>query len=342
MEIRELNPKQKATWNKYITSSKKGNPLQTYEWGELKKEWGWKPYRIAVWNNFNLTGALSLLERTYKGFTFFYSPRGPILENNNPQVWKALTRYVQKKAWKRNAVFWRMDPEISQGPPLKNINLVLAPINSPFEGIQPRRVWRIPVYNDPEKQWNNLRKSARRQIKNAQKNGIEIETDSKDIGKFYKLLKFTAQKNNFQLRPYSYFESLQAQMKPKIMFAYKNGRPISSALAIKTNKGVWDLYAGNDPQAFKYGACYYLTWKLIIWAGKIGAEFYDLGGIINPSIQNHPLSGLHQFKSRFGGKEQNFWGCYDLVFRPALYFPYSFGSRVWSKIKKFSQTDILI
>ena len=58
-------------WNKFIESHPNAHLLQMGEWGELKKNFGWKPVRIVN----NEVGAQILFRRLPLGLTIGYMPK---------------------------------------------------------------------------------------------------------------------------------------------------------------------------------------------------------------------------------------------------------------------------
>ncbi|MDO9300670.1 MAG: hypothetical protein Q7T89_04765, partial [Anaerolineales bacterium] len=58
-------------WNQFLTNHPEAHLLQLGEWGELKKNFGWKPVRIIN----NEVGAQILFRRLPLGLTIGYMPK---------------------------------------------------------------------------------------------------------------------------------------------------------------------------------------------------------------------------------------------------------------------------
>lgn len=336
--LRQIYAREKYDYNGFLESTDNGNVFQSYEWGELKKLSGWQPVRLLLEDNTGIKGAATILKRSFAGMTIFYSPRGPVIDYyGQPHLLSLFSQGVVPLAKQQKAIFWRIDPEITSSftlPILAGNKFLPVPANNPFGGIQPKWVWRIPLVNNPEELWLTLKKGARRQINKARKAGVEVREGSKqDIPVFYQLLQETALRNKFLLRSMSYYNDLwrkltsSSSVSLKMMLAYTGQTPVATALAAGFGKGVWDIYAGNSQTNRDLGASYLLTWELIAWACKRGYAFYDLGGIAPQVDQDHPLTGLKIFKSRFGGNEVEFIGEYDLVFYPLTYRFWHWGQK---------------
>ena len=87
-----------SPWNKLISTFSDHHLLQSAEWAEVKKKFGWKPYYL-VWQNNqeelvlitsrsddlmtpNPTAAALVLERqAFPGISVLYVPKGPLLHD---------------------------------------------------------------------------------------------------------------------------------------------------------------------------------------------------------------------------------------------------------------------
>ncbi len=290
--------------------------------------------RLIMENKERILAVATVLKRTTAGLTMLYSPRGPVLDYNNPEMLSLFCRGLIPLARREKASFWRIDPELSASlcsDTFKKAGLRPAPFNKPFGGIQPRWVWRVHLTQDPETQWGTLKKGCRRQINRAKRSGVEVrEGGEQELPDFYRLLQDTADQDGFKIRQIGYFKNLWRHLACahtiKLYLAYYRDKPVSTALAIAFGRGVWDIYAGNNSTERKLGASYYLTWELLRWACGEGYSFYDLGGITpqaavrTPRVaEQDPLAGLRFFKSRFGGEDVEFAGEFDMIYNPADY-----------------------
>lgn len=353
--LREIARTDKDSFNRFVQDSPLGNFYQTYEWGELKKTSGWIPIRLVLEKEDCILGAATVLKRSNAGLTMLYSPRGPILDYNYPEMMRLFCQGIIPLARREKASFWRVDPELSASlcrDTFLQAGLKPAPESKPFGGIQPRWVWRVNLVKDPETQWTTLKKGCRRQINRARRNGVEVrEGGENELADFYRLLQDTAEQDGFRIRQFSYFENLWRYLSNahtvKLYLAYYRNKPVSTALAIAFGKGVWDIYAGNSSMERKVGASYYLTWELLRWACSEGYSFYDLGGItpqveaITPrEAEKDPLAGLRFFKSRFGGEDVEFAGEFDMVFKPAAYRFWHWGQEGMKLLRYYGKAPV--
>jgi lipid II:glycine glycyltransferase (peptidoglycan interpeptide bridge formation enzyme) len=74
-------------------------------------------------------------------------------------------------------------------------------------------------------------------------------------------------------------------------------------------------------------SAYLMQWEAIRAAKKEGYKIYDLGAIA-PSEEKHKWKGLRDFKVKFGGKQVNLMGCFDLVYSPFWYNLFQIGEKI--------------
>ena len=94
-----------AEWNQFLTKFPHTHLLQMGEWGELKKDFGWKPIRIISEN----VGVQILFRRLPLGFTIAYMPKvaSDQLSTTSDQFW----REVDSVCKKNRAIFLKLEPD---------------------------------------------------------------------------------------------------------------------------------------------------------------------------------------------------------------------------------------
>lgn len=339
--LRSIGEEEREAFNNFIQGHPYGSVFQSYEWGELKKKHGWLPVRLVLERSGNLAGAVTLL---HKGNTFCrmaYSPRGPVVDFSDGEALTLLTGAMRGYLQHRKVGFWKLDPEVPSResyPKVFRLQFTPASTRTGFGGIQPRTVWRLDMGEAPDME-KGLGKSARRQIKKAEKNGVVLRPGTReDLPAFYGLLQETARRNRFRIRPLTYYHDMWDTLEPPgflcLFLGTREGRVVCGALATPFGRGVWDLYAGTGPEARQTGASYLLTWEMVKWAARQGYSFYDLGGVPLGEKGESPLQGLTDFKSRFGGGPLEFVGEYDLVHSPLQYRLWRLGMGAREKLLK--------
>ena len=320
--MRSIDEKEKDVFNEFIKEHPCGSVFQSYEWGEVKKNTGWMPTRLVLEQEGRIRGAVSLLMKGLHFTKMAYSPRGPVVDVLHPELFFLFKEGVRDYLREQDVDFWKMDPEIGCSREVEFAfgDFFSAKTSRGFGGIQPRSVWRVHL-NGGHYPKERLEKPARRQLKLATKEGIKTRRGTReDIPLFYSLLHNTAGRKAFSIRSQKYFEDIWDALHPAGMLSlrlgYKGDEAVCGALATPFGRGVWDIYAGTNESARRTGASYFLTWELINDAAADGFSFYDLGGIPVEAHEDKGLGGLYQFKSRFGGKREDFVGEYDYIFSP--------------------------
>jgi len=170
-------------WNSFVSSFEEPAILQSYEWGELKSKHGWNPVRIAIEEDGNICGAISLLERKIPKLnaSLFYAPRGPVLDYSKQKVLDLILDAVRQEAKKRNAIELKIDPQIEEG------SKVLETIESKGflrinQNIQPRTTFIIDLQKNMEDLLKRFDEKTRYNIRLSLKKGVVVKEMSNDSG----------------------------------------------------------------------------------------------------------------------------------------------------------------
>ncbi len=205
----------------------KSHFLQSYYWGEISKEKNFMPHYVGVKIDNVLVAAALILEKNPKGrATFFYIPRGYVIDFNNKELLKFFTDNIKKLAKKRHAFFIRIDPDVKlhnldqDGKVVdgeNNVDLVNYLIslgfrhlgyNQNFEHNQPRYTFRLDLTPSLEEIVNNFHATTRKIINKGNFCNIEFyKGDTEvDFDDFYKTMKETAIREDINLLPLSYYK----------------------------------------------------------------------------------------------------------------------------------------
>ncbi len=332
------SPENKELFNHFVETHPKGHVLQGWEWGQVKEVTGWSPIRIVVEKDGRVAAAVSLLKRQLPAGlgSIFYSPRGPVIDMKDIDVWEALTKAVAEEAKKHKTVFWKVDPDIDKDFPeaaewlaaLKRAGFRDASKGEGFEGVQPRYVFRLDIQKDLDTLLAECHQKTRYNIRLARKKGVEVTVGAgkECLPEFYQILTTTASRDKFLIRPYSYFESFYDHLYPagqtELFMAYHDGEAIAGTLTFLMGDKAWYIYGASSNKKRNLMPNYLLQWTMIEWAKEHGCTMYDFRGVPGDVGQDHPLYGLVKFKRGFGGKYTEFIGEFDLVYRQGNYTAY--------------------
>lgn len=218
-------------YENYLKKQKKSHFLQSYAWGELaKQKKGQTPHYLGLIDeDKNILGTALLLEKHLPmKYSYFYCPRGYVIDYENEQLVKEMTKGIVKYAKSKNAIFIKIDPDLiykdenylgeEQPLPydtnkifetLKKLGYKHLGFTKNFETMQPRYTFRIDLNQTIEEIENHFSKTTKQRIAKAKKLNtyVEIGTE-KDIHEFYHLMTLTETRKDFVSYNEDYYKTL--------------------------------------------------------------------------------------------------------------------------------------
>lgn len=344
LQARLINENEREYFNNFLQSVPKGHILQSYEWGEIKSKTNWQPLRMIIEENNEPIGAISILKRELPGIKkcIFYAPRGPVFDLERPEIFDYILDEVKKLAVKHQAIFLKIDPDIPKanenfGNLLKTRGFISAEKGEGFDGIQPKFVFLLDITPDEETLLKNMHSKTRYNIRLAERKGVTIKEDctKADLKEFYRILLETCERDNFLVRPYSYFEELWDYLVEKgyakLFMAEYEGKYIAGTLVFLFGQKAIYIYGASSNSHRNVMPNYLIQWTMIKWAKANGAKVYDFRGVPGDLTEDNPLYGLYRFKKGFNGDYVEFVGEYDLVYSPFFYWLWNTAELVYQK-----------
>ena len=354
----------------FLLNHDNGSFFQSKEWAIFNKNYFNRDSFFIVIKDkkeIKLVG-LILVNKISSRYNYFYCPAGPIYDFEDNEVFEFFVKEIKKIAKKENAIFLRIEPRIKysniESNNLNSFNSLYKTFikNAGFkvsnEQKQPETTIQINLEKNTEEELlKQMKEKGRYNIKNAQKNNIQIKKtncNQEDIDAFYKLTKETTQRDGFFSNDKDYYECLLKTFREEnkdSIFLYSalvNQEIIASAIAIFLgNKVIYYYGASTSNEVYRrFSASYLLQWEIIKDAKKMNYKYYDFLGI-SPRIdemnnrfyifeglnkhefnriedaekflQNHKFYGITQFKKRFGGYPVSYPGAIDKIYSPVLY-----------------------
>lgn len=179
-------------------------------------------------------------------------------------------------------------------------------------GIKPYHTFMLPVDDSEEGIRKRLRKRFRRDLKKAEKAGIEIrEGHDEEFCEILKGLYLTSlRRKGFKgLDPQEFIKpqlALSDAEKMNIIVAYHKGEPVTAHLASHLGDTAIALLAASNEHGLSCGSSRLVWYRSAISALNAGMKWYDLGGI---DPQKNPT--VYEFKRRIGGEECFHIGAFD-------------------------------
>ena len=232
---------QHLTWNDIISSLPNPHFLQTFEWGQVKAKYGWKPY-YAMWTEEqfsvisdqlsapdNCIAACLILKRTIpiRGFAarlcVLYCPKGPLLDWANASLRRRVLDDLQSFAKKQGAIFLKLDPDVLLGTGIPGADGSTeesggAEVQSELarrgwvyssDQIQFRNTVTIDLTASEEQMLARMKQKTRYNVRLAEKKGVTVRVGTTDdLPMLYKIYAETSVRDGFVIRDEEYYQTV--------------------------------------------------------------------------------------------------------------------------------------
>ncbi|MER6346484.1 peptidoglycan bridge formation glycyltransferase FemA/FemB family protein [Streptomyces sp. NPDC001532] len=176
---------------------------------------------------------------------------------------------------------------------------------------QPRHVFRIPLTGrTTEDLWSGLNQEWRRNVRRAQKEGVEVVVGSAaELPQFYRLLGLTEERDGFRLgRPLAYYERQYAALnaeepgRMKLYLARHRGEILAAHTMITVGRRVWYQTGASADHRREVRPSNALQWRMLLDAHVLGADVYDMRGVPSTLDPDERAYGLLRWKLGTGGQ----------------------------------------
>lgn len=334
-------------WNQFIAHHPNAHLLQMGGWGELKKDFGWKPMRFILDSE---TGAQILFRRLPLGLTLGYMPKpvfalsGGSNDFLRPEVEGQLSvnskqlSVVSDQFWREvdlickqnRAVFLKVEPDTW----INEFDLQLSTFKLSNHNIQPPRTIVISLKENEEQILARMKPKCRYNIRLAGKKGVTIRTWD-DLPAFHEMMTVTGGRTNFGVHTLEYYQRAYELFHPKgtceLLVAEYEDTSLAALMVFANAKRAWYVYGASNDEERNRMPTYLLQWEAIRWAKARGCEEYDLWGVpdenedvleSNFETRHDGLWGVYRFKRGFGGQLKRAAQALDRVYNPLLYWAY--------------------
>lgn len=221
---------EKEEYENFVKSSKKSHFLQSYAWGEFsKKEKHLTPYYLGLKNDKEIVASALLLQKHLPfNYSYFYSPRGFVLDYKNNEIFQKMTKEIIKFVKQKKGIFLKIDPDIirkSYNYKDEENNIDLNPnkifemitnsgfkhlgFSKNFETNEPRYTFRIDLTQNLDDIKDHFSKTTKQRINKATKLKTIVEIGSeKDLDEFYHLMTLTEERKDFVSYSKEYYKNL--------------------------------------------------------------------------------------------------------------------------------------
>lgn len=342
--LNKYNTEEIEQYNKFLESHERCNFQQSIGWSRVKESWN-NEIILFKDNNGNIIGSISVLIRKIPIFgNLMYSARGPICDIHNEKVLQELTNGLKELAKKYKAFVLKIEPDIKSDDEdfreiiLKTGQKIKDDAKNFNEEINPRYVFRLDIKGKTEDEiFNNFHSKTRYNIRLATKKGVIIKEGTReDLKDFHKIMVVTGKRDNFMIRPLSYFEKMYDELGKehiKLMMAYYEDKPISGIIDIIYGNKVWYLYGASSNEHRNLMPNYLLQWEMIKYAIQNNKDIYDFRGVSGVLDESHPQYGLYRFKKGFNAEFTEFIGETYIDFKPIVYKTYKISEKLFKRTR---------
>lgn len=327
VEIKEISSKE--DWKNFESGYSPHSFLQSWEWGETQKILKNKIFRLGIFQDKKLEGVAFIYKLIAKRGSFIFCPHGPLLNWENPAVFKKLVEKLREIGKAEKVNFIRVSPLIARNEKNRNIFKELGFRDAPIHMMHPELSWMLDISIPKEKLLENMEKRTRYSIKKSQKEGVEIKISShlEDVEIFYAVYAETAKRQGFVPFSKDYireeFKIFSAENKILFFLAYYKKELVAAAVAIFSNGSGFYHHGGSLRKYSNIPASEMLQWEAIQEAQKRNLQLYNFWGISPEADKNHPWKGISKFKKGFGGFAEEYLHCQDIPLNYKYWFNYA-------------------
>ncbi len=344
-------------WRAVLAQTPSPHVLQSWEWGEVKAQTGWRAERIVVQTS-GAAAAFQFLWREpipYLPLRVAYIPKGPALDWSDVECVDATLSAIEEYTRSKKCAFVKIDPNVREDATAGRLTL---------HALQ-RRGWR---FSAEQIQFKNtaftdlrigedallaaMKSKWRYNIRLAQKRGVRVRCgEEKELDAFYALYAETARRDGFLIRPAAYYRTawrafLAAQREPgnpaggALLLAEHpdDAEPVAGLFLLRYGATAWYFYGASSDRHRRDMPNYLLQWEAMRWAIAQGCTLYDWWGApTEPDDPADPLQGVWQFKQGFGAEFQPHIGAWDYVISPLGYravtqaLPFALSAMRWAR-----------
>lgn len=336
-------------WNKQIENLPGAHALQTWQWGQVKSQFGWVPHAL-LWRDESgeVEAAALLLQRPISmgGFTMrlsvMYIPRGPLLDGSNETLADRVVEDLQTFAREKGAIFLKIDPDLpvgfgvpgeegaSENPTGAAMQKLLNQKGWHFsdEQIQFKNTVVVDLTEDEEALLMRMKSKTRYNIRLAKRRGVSVRAGSlKDIPLLYQMYARTSLRDDFLIRSEAYYRAVwETFFKTGLaepLIAEVEGKPVGAAVIFRFGGRAWYIHGMSLDEHREKMFNYRLQWEAMVRAKAAGCTEYDMWGAPDAFNKDDPLWGVYRFKDGFGGQVVRTLGAWDYPVRPLIYRFYS-------------------
>ncbi len=347
-----------SEWNKIIAQFSEPHFLQTWEWSQVKAQYGWIPMPY-VWrdDSDSIVAAVMILKKQSFGHRFgarlciLYSPKGPLMDWSNQSLRMRVLNDLQFFAKDQGAIFLKIDPDVRLGRGIPNsaedmpdetgLSIISDLTDRGWriseEQIQFKNTVLVELSETEEEILARMKSKTRYNIRLAEKKGVALRVGKEgDLGMLYRMYAETSIRDGFVIRDENYYlkvwglfmaniETLENLKLPTCqpLIAEVDNEPVAAIFLFIFAGRAYYVYGMSRNLHREKMPTYLLQWGAMKRAKESGCNVYDLWGAPDVFDESDSMWGVYRFKEGLGGDVIRTLGAYDFAPNKFLYKLYT-------------------
>ncbi len=326
MEARIITDREQ--WNNFVVTSACCNITQSYEWGELAPHLDVEAMRIGVIDdNEALCAAMLVLiaQAPVLRRTYFYAPRGPVIDEADSPAMTVLLNFVKVEARKRGAFMLKVEPSVPDGDAQWLAALHKRGFRPNPYATHVRHEWVLDIRPDKKDILAGMKEKWRYNVRLAERKGVTVRQGQgqSDLDTFYTLYETTSERDQFFIHNKAHYEDVMRLYsegdRTALFLAEYQGQAIAGIIVLRLGRWSWYMYGASSNEQRNLMPNHLLQWHGIQWAKSHDCWYYNFRGIPDVLEEGQELWGVYVFKRGFGGYPLSFLETHDLVYQPLTY-----------------------
>lgn len=332
------NAESRKDWDKFVTSHKEANFLQSWDYYEFHASRGNQIVRRIAKEDGKIIGAYAGVVENAKRGRHLAIAGGPILDWKKKKLVDLIFQDIKEQGKAHHCVFVRVRPQLEKSAEsyaiFKKHGLKSAPT---YLSVEYAAI--LDLHKSEDEILKNMHRRIRYAVNNARNKGFTIEKsqDPKDIHEFYKIQLATARRQNFVSFSEDYltkqFAAFAKNNEAVLYTAKYNGEILAQNFMIFYGNEASYHYAVSTELGTKLSGSPILHVEAMKDARERKIYRYNLWGIVGEDEKNHRFYGVSFFKRGFGGEEFKYLPAHDLVIIPVAYLKTKTIEKIRKKVR---------
>lgn len=313
-----------SQWDEWLESSPGGGHiLQSYEWGEFKRNLGWRPVRLVLEKDGQVVGLGQFLayDTPLVPGALWYCTKGPWLPWDDEEAVYAFFAGLLEAAQRHGAHTVKIEPEVLEEQTRTKELLLKIGFERFRWDLNFKTTMIVDLRPSEEDLLANMKGKTRYNIRLAARKGVEVVEDNSDEARehFWGIFEQTSERNGFVIRrpreyQFAVWWAMREAGRAHLFFATHEGDRLAAMLVYTFGRKYWYMLGASTSEKRNLMPSYLLQWEVMRWAKRRGLAYYDMVAIPKPDNLNESdsLWGVYKFKLGFGGEVEDFVGCLDL------------------------------